>query len=84
MDFGLSEEQLLLQQTVRGFVENECPVTRLREIFDDDTGHAPDLWKGLAEMGIAGLAIPETYGGAGLELLDLALVAETLGEATIR
>jgi alkylation response protein AidB-like acyl-CoA dehydrogenase len=80
MDFGLSEEQQMLQQTVRGFVANECPATRLRQLFDGDTGHAPDLWKGLAEMGIAGLAIPEAYGGAGLELLDLALAAETLGE----
>lgn len=80
MDFGLSEEQEMLQETLRGFVEGECPPTRLRELFDDDTGRAPDLWKGLAEMGIAGLAIPEEYGGAGLEVLDLALAAEVLGE----
>jgi len=70
----------MLQETVRGFVENECPATRLREIFDADTDHVPELWKGLAEMGIAGLAIPEEYGGAGLEVLELALVAEVLGE----
>ena len=37
------------------------------------------LWKGLVDLGIAGLAIPEQYGGAGLEMLDLAVVAETLG-----
>ena len=76
MDFGLSEEQEMLQETVRGFVENECPVTRLREIFDGEEGADPAHWKGLVEMGIAGLAIPEEHGGAGLELIDLALVAD--------
>ena len=83
MDFGLSEEQELLQETVRGFVENECPATRLRELFDEGTGHDPTLWSALAEMGIAGLIVPEELGGAGLELLDLALVAEILGETAM-
>jgi len=79
MHFGLTEEQELLQQTVQGFVDGECPPTRLREIFDTGTGHDPALWKGLAEMGITGLVVPEEHGGAGLEVLELALVAETLG-----
>lgn len=79
MDFGLSEEQQLLQETVRGFVENECPTTRLRELFDGGIGHDPGLWRGLSEMGLAGLAVPESHGGAGLEVLDVALVAEVLG-----
>lgn len=80
MDFGLSEEQELLQETVRGFAQNECPTTRLRELFDAGEGHDPALWSGLAEMGVAGLIVPEAYGGAGMERLDLALVAEVLGE----
>jgi alkylation response protein AidB-like acyl-CoA dehydrogenase len=80
MDFGLSEEQEMLQETVRGFAEKECPATRLREIFDGEEGWDPAHWKGLVEMGIAGLVAPEEYGGAGMELLDLALAAEVLGE----
>ena len=83
MDFGLSEEQELLQETVRGFVTNECPVTKLREIFDGETGHDEALWSGLVEMGLGGLAIPEEFGGAGMEALDLALVCEVLGEAAV-
>jgi alkylation response protein AidB-like acyl-CoA dehydrogenase len=79
MDFGLSEEQELLQETVRGFVANECPATRLREIFDGDSDHVPALWRGLCELGLAGLAVPEEHGGAGLGVLDLALVSEVLG-----
>lgn len=83
MDFGLSEEQVMLQETVRSFVTNECPTTRIRELFDEGTGHDAALWSAMAEMGISGLVVPEENGGAGLELLDLALVAEVFGEAAM-
>jgi alkylation response protein AidB-like acyl-CoA dehydrogenase len=83
MHFGLTEEQQLLQETVRGFVAAECPPTRLRELFDAGTGHDPALWKGLSEMGIAGLTVPEELGGAGLELLELALVMEEAGAGAL-
>ena len=80
LDFGLSEEQELLQETVRGYLANECPPSRQREIFDAGSGYDEALWRGLAEMGLTGLAIPEVYGGAELEVLDLALTCEVLGE----
>lgn len=83
MDFGLTEEQDMLQEMLRGFVQNECPTTRLRELFDAGDGHDPALWSALVEMGVAGLIVPERFGGAGLELLDLALVAEVMGEAAL-
>jgi alkylation response protein AidB-like acyl-CoA dehydrogenase len=83
VDFGLSEEQELLQETVRNFARGECPAPRLREIYDSETGHDPALWSGLAELGVAGLVVPEEYGGAGLELLDAALVSEVLGESAL-
>jgi alkylation response protein AidB-like acyl-CoA dehydrogenase len=79
VNFDTSEEQELLQQTVRQYVENECPPTQVRAVFDGDSGNDPSLWKGLMEMGIGGLYVPEVHGGAGLELIDVALVAETLG-----
>ena len=50
----LTEEQEMLQQSLGGLLENEFPISRLREIFDGDTGHDPDLWKSLIELGIAG------------------------------
>ena len=79
MNFDLTEEQLMLQETVGQYLTNELPAPHLREIFDGPTGHDPALWKGMVEMGLAGLAIDEEYGGAGLEILDLAVVAEILG-----
>jgi alkylation response protein AidB-like acyl-CoA dehydrogenase len=83
MEFGLSEEQELLQQTIRGFIERECPPPRLREIFDAGSGHDPSMWAALAEMGVTGLMVPEIHGGAGLESLDLALVCEAMGEGAL-
>ena len=79
MDFDISEEQELLLGTTRQLVENKCPLVRVREVFDGDSGHDPQFWKSLVEIGLGGTAIPEEFGGAGLELLDLALVAEALG-----
>ncbi len=79
MDFDLSDEQRLLQQTVDQLLENECPPSRLRELYDDEVGYDPKLWKALAELGVAGIHLPEAYGGSELEILDLAVVSETLG-----
>lgn len=79
MDFGLSEEQELLQHTVAQLLEKECPSTRLHEMFDGDEPYDASLWRSLVGMGLAGLWVPEEHGGAGLEMIDLALVAEMLG-----
>jgi len=83
LHFGLSEDQELLQETVRGFAEAEFPAQRLREVFDAGAGHDDAVWQGFAEMGIAGLAVPEAYGGAGLGVLELALVCEIAGGACL-
>jgi alkylation response protein AidB-like acyl-CoA dehydrogenase len=79
MDFGLSEEQALLQDTIRRFVEDECPTTRVRTVMESATGHDPTFWRGLAELGVTGLLAPAAHGGSELELLDAALAAEVLG-----
>ena len=79
MEFDLSDEQRLLQETVAQFMDNECPPARLRELYDDEVGYDSVLWKGLAELGLAGIHLPGEFGGSELEVLDLAVVAETLG-----
>ena len=81
MDFGISEDQVLLKDSVRKFLEIECPTTRVRTIMESDTGHDPELWQGLVDLGLTALPVSEAFGGAGLEVLDLALVAEELGFA---
>lgn len=81
MDFGLSSEQELLKDTVRRYLAERCPTTRVRSVMESATGHDTDFWRGLAELGVTGLTVPAEHGGAGLELLDLALAAEELGYA---
>jgi alkylation response protein AidB-like acyl-CoA dehydrogenase len=81
MDFGLSEEQRLLTDTLRRYLEEHVPLTRIRELVDTETAHDPALWQDLVELGIPGILIPVQYGGSGLSFLDVILVAESLGQA---
>ena len=83
MDLGLSEEQELLKNAARDFLEKECPETLVREMEDDEKGYSPDLWKKMAEQGWQGLLIPEDYGGAGFGYLDLIVLIEEFGRALV-
>ena len=83
MDFGLSEEQRLLQRTLQDFVTKECPPARVREVVDGAEAAMPEIWRGLCDLGIGGLMIDEAFGGAGLGALDAALVAESLGAGAV-
>jgi alkylation response protein AidB-like acyl-CoA dehydrogenase len=78
MDFALSEEQNLLVETLRRFLAERCPVTRVRELVADEPGRDGGTWKELCELGVGGLLIPEAHGGSGLALLDAAIAAESL------
>ena len=69
----------MLGDTVRRFYETEAPTARLLEIYNDDAGLDRTLWRRSAELGLAGLLVPEQYGGVGLELLDLAVAADAMG-----
>src|SRR5947199_101658 len=84
MDFTLTEEQRLIQETVRAFVdERVLPVA-----VENDINHKldMDLIEGMAELGILGIIIPEEYGGAGLDFVSEALACEEIerGEAAFR
>jgi alkylation response protein AidB-like acyl-CoA dehydrogenase len=81
MDFGLSEDQLLLEETLRGFLAERVPITRVRELRDAGAGSDREIWRGLAELGFTGILVAEAHGGSGLGLLDAALVAQALGHA---
>ncbi len=81
MDFGLSQDQLLLKDTVKRYLAEQCPTTRVREIMESASGHDERLWLGLAELGVPAIVVPTELGGLEHELLDLALVAEELGYA---
>ena len=79
MEFMLSEEQRMLQDSVAGFLESSCPLDRVRQIADAEQTIAGDVHDGLVGLGIPGILIPEDFGGVGLGFLEAALVAESLG-----
>ena len=81
MDFGLSEDQLLLEQTVRSFLADRVPIERVRELRGEDCPNDRGIFRALAELGVTGMLVPEAQGGSGLALLDAALVSQALGHA---
>ncbi len=81
MDFSFSEDQALLQQTVRDFLEGECTVEHVRSMWDTDTGRSPEFWGKLAEIGVPGLLVAEEHGGLGMNEVDMVLVLEETGRA---
>ncbi|MCH2184821.1 acyl-CoA/acyl-ACP dehydrogenase [Myxococcota bacterium] len=81
MDFGLSDDQKLLAETVQAYLADHVPITRIRELREKDCPNDRGLWAGLAELGVTGILIPETYGGSELSLLDACLVSQALGNA---
>ncbi len=83
MDFALNEEQEMLRKSARDFLSIECPKSLVREIEASDLGYSSELWKRMATLGWMGLALPEEYGGAGLNILDLAILFEEFGRAAV-
>ena len=81
MEFGLSEEQRMLQESVSRYLKSACALPRVREAADGGDTKPADVWKGLAQLGVQGIVVPEDYGGVGLSMLEAALVAESLGAA---
>lgn len=79
MEFGLSKEQIMLQESVAAFLDRAATLDRVKKFVHDDEPRAADVWDGLCDLGIPGMLIAEEYGGIGLNLLDAALVAEMLG-----
>ena len=66
MNFDFTEDQRLLQQTVRDFLAGECTPDAVRALWTSETGRSRALWKQLAEVGLVGLLVPEAHEGMGL------------------
>jgi alkylation response protein AidB-like acyl-CoA dehydrogenase len=83
MDFGLSEEQQQLKESARAFLSGECPTTFVRKTMATDDGYPRELYDHIAKLGWTGLIVPEKFGGAGLGMLDMAMVLEEGGYAAM-
>ena len=83
MDFGLSEEQRQLKDSARAFLGGECPTSTLRKIMASEDGYPRELYAEVAKLGWSGLIVPEEFGGAGLGMLDMAMILEEGGYAAM-
>ena len=83
MDFGLSEEQQQLKESARAFLSGECPTTFVRKVMATEDGYPRELYDHIAKLGWTGLIVPEKFGGAGLGMLDMAMVLEEGGYAAM-
>jgi alkylation response protein AidB-like acyl-CoA dehydrogenase len=81
MDFSFSSDQQLLKNSARAFLDEHCRSAFVRRMMEDPIGHDDGLWKELGQLGWLGLPLPDEYGGAGLGLVETAIVLEEMGRA---
>ena len=78
MNFEFSEEQNLLREQTRGFLQDNCSMKVVRKALEEGDTFNRDLWKKVAAMGWTSAVIPEEYDGLGLGYLELSVIAEEL------
>src|SRR4051794_40135556 len=81
MNFDFSDDQKQLRDEARKYLAEHSSPKAVREVLDGKAPYDKALWKGLAEMGFLGVAIPEEFGGAGAGHLELCVIAEEIGRA---
>jgi alkylation response protein AidB-like acyl-CoA dehydrogenase len=79
VNFSFSDDQILLRNSVRAALDEQCKPEHVRTMFDDPKGYSAELWGEMAKLGWLGLPFPEEQGGAGLGFVELALVMEETG-----
>jgi len=81
MSLVLTEDQLMFRDATRRFAAERAPVAQLRKLRDqnDGVGFDREVWKEMAQMGWAGVLVPEEYGGAGFGFVGAGLIAEEVG-----
>lgn len=81
MDFDLTEEQRMIQETAKKFAVNElAPVA---QEHDREEKYGREVWKNACEAGLVGPCIPEAYGGPGLGFIEQALITEELSRVDL-
>ena len=81
MDFSLTEDQRMMQESLSRTLAEAASLDRVRRFAGDPADRGADVWAALTDFGLPGIVIAEEYGGLGLTLLDAALMSEALGRA---
>src|ERR1700732_3237832 len=83
MDIGFSEEQELLRDTARKFLDTACTAKFVRERMETEAAVTPEFWGRIAEQGWLGINFAEEDDGIGLGLVDLVVLMEEMGRAVM-
>ena len=83
MEFGLSDEQKMLDDSVRKFLSSELSIDVIRDVCAQ-TSTDEHAWQSLVAMGLSGILIDESHGGAGLGMLDAMVVSEAWAMPPVR
>ena len=81
MKFSFTDDQRLFAEGLRELLANECPPTLVRDVWENGTGHSPELWAHLSGMGVLSMLAPEADGGMGGSFVDAILLFQELGRA---
>ena len=81
MNFAFTEEQDLLRETARRFLDDKAPSEVVRKLMESHDGYDPAHWSEIAQMGWQAMAIPEEYGGAGFSFLETVVLMEEMGRS---
>lgn len=81
MYFGFSDEQVMLRESVRRFLDQRCPIKEVRKLKITPQGYSEELWQEMAQAGWLGVALPGQYGGLGLGWLDIIVIIEEMGRS---
>jgi alkylation response protein AidB-like acyl-CoA dehydrogenase len=81
MDTLPNDDERMVADSAREFLDGECPTTLVREMENDALGYPPALWQKVAELGWQGLCLPESVGGSNMGLVYMGLVLREVGRA---
>lgn len=83
MQLAFDDDQLAFRDAVRDLLADQCPPSRVRSVWEDESGVLPDVWSKLAGMGVVGMTAPEAAGGLGMGPLDWVLLFEEAGRVAL-
>ena len=83
MNFSLTDEQQILSNVARRFIEERAHMQKVRDVMESPEAFDDKLWSEMAGLGWFGLTIEEAYGGAGLGFVDLAVLLEETGRGLL-
>ncbi|WP_040792929.1 acyl-CoA dehydrogenase family protein [Nocardia paucivorans] len=83
MDFTFTDEQQMLREAVAGFLAARYDLEKSRSAVKTGPGRQPEIWRGLAELDVLGVTLPERFGGMGGGPVESMILAEELGRALV-